>query len=63
MYYLECQCRFRNVWNEIENTGPFSNLQQAMWAARAQALTRRTAVRVVDDQGNNWFEADFPFRG
>jgi hypothetical protein len=62
MFYLECQCKFRHVWNEIDNVGPFQNLDQATWAARQQVLNRRTAVRVTDDQGNVWFEAAFPYR-
>ena len=52
MFYLECQCRFRNVWNEVEGVQPFADLAQAVWAARQIAFQRRTAVRGVDDQGN-----------
>ena len=52
MYYLECQCKVRNVWNEVEGMRPFADLGQAVWAARQVAMRRKTAVRVVDDFGN-----------
>jgi hypothetical protein len=52
MFYLECQCQFRNVWNEVEGVSPYADLNTAIWAARQIAFQRRTAVRIVDDAGN-----------
>jgi hypothetical protein len=51
MYYLECQCKFRNVWNEIEGLHPYGRFQDAIYAANFFTSTRRTPVRVVDDSG------------
>jgi len=51
MYYLECQCRFRNVWNEIEGLPPFQDLLSAITWARSEWASRRSPVRVVDSYG------------
>jgi hypothetical protein len=51
MYYLECQCRFRNVWNEIEGIGAFANFGTAIQVAAYQARARRAPVRIIDDSG------------
>jgi len=51
MYYLECQCTFRNVWNEIDGLGPVYFLADAIRIAYFQSQQRRTPVRVVDDAG------------
>lgn len=52
MFYLECQCRTRYTWSEVDGVPPFANLNQAIWAARQIMQQRRTAVRIVDDVGN-----------
>jgi hypothetical protein len=52
MFYLECQCRFRYTWSEVEGVPPYADLNQAIWAARQIMQQRRTAVRIVDDVGN-----------
>jgi len=54
MYYLECQCRFRNTWTELEGYGPFASLPLAIQTARALTIQKRSAVRVIDDNGNVW---------
>jgi hypothetical protein len=51
MFYLECQCKFRNVWNEIEGLHPFHTLADAIRSATFQQQQRRTQVRVVNDAG------------
>lgn len=51
MFYLQCQCRFTNQWDDMENVPPFSDLNAAHWAARNVAMQKRTAVRVVDNAG------------
>lgn len=63
MFTLYCLCKFRNRFTELEPAQEFANVQSAIWAARNVAMQKRTAVRVVDEQGNTWFEASFPFRG
>lgn len=52
MFYLECQCRYRYTWSEVEGVPPYADLNTAIWAARNIAQRRRTAVRIVDDAGN-----------
>ena len=54
MYYLECQCKFRDRWNELEGYAPFASLAFAIQTARMLTMQRRSAVRVVDDFGNVW---------
>jgi hypothetical protein len=51
MFYLECQCRLRNVWNEIEGMQPFFAFGDAIRAAYFQAQQRKTQVRITDDSG------------
>ncbi len=51
MFYLECQCKFRNVWNEVENLAPYPDLRSAVAAAVRISIQRRTPVRIVDDYG------------
>jgi hypothetical protein len=52
MFYIECQCRFRGVWNEVDNMPPVAGIHQALQLAAAISQQRRTPVRVVDDLGN-----------
>ena len=51
MFYLECQCKFRNVWNELEGMPPIGTFAAAIQVAVYQSRIRRTPVRVVDDSG------------
>jgi hypothetical protein len=51
MYYLECQCKYRNVWNEVDGVAPMWDFNQAVSWARIISNQRRTPTRVVDDQG------------
>ena len=63
MFSLWCLCRFRNRFTEMEPPQEYASIEQAQWAARQAAMSKRVPVRVVDEQGNTWFEASFPFRG
>jgi len=51
MYTLECLCKFRDQFNEIEGLPPFENYRAAMVRAIYEANQRRTKVRIVDDYG------------
>lgn len=51
MYWIECQCKFRNAWNEVEGLHPFANLFQAISTAQRIGTQRRTPTRIVDDAG------------
>jgi len=61
VFSLYCLCKFRNQFTELEPPQEFTDPHSAIWAARNVALSKRTTVRVVDEQGNTWFEARFPF--
>jgi len=63
MFRLYCLCKFRNTFTELEPPQEYVSIQDAQWAARTVAMNKRVPVRVVDEQGNTWFEANFPMRG
>lgn len=51
MFYLECLCKFRDAWSEVEGAPVYEDYQAALSAARVIAANRRTRVRALDEYG------------
>ena len=52
MYSLECLCKFRDRWTEVEGIPAQFDLGTAVVLAQQIAAQRNSPVRVVDDWGN-----------
>jgi len=53
MYWVECQCKFRGTWTEVDGIQqPYDSVEQAIYAARVIRANRRSPTRVIDYLGN-----------